>query len=266
MGARDVRSCAPHDATPILIPQSCRKFATLPTVFVISLVLITHVIFLLRTYALYGKSRTILAVLIPCWIIEAGVLIWTAFDERLTFLPKGFGCVPASPRRIQGVVTWTAPFIYDCMICVFTLRKSLQYRRDNNDVAIVQIVLRDGLVYFAVMFTCYFVNIFIYLLAPEGLQDINAGFSTSITVIMTCRLILNLRAARPGDLTATADFPSRSRVSFLSKPSDLLTTFLTEIGRDLESGVDRRHRAHDYQLQDIQDGPLSRRRGTPYIV
>ncbi|KZV99958.1 hypothetical protein EXIGLDRAFT_762060 [Exidia glandulosa HHB12029] len=239
----------------------CHGLATLPTIFVIILLLIAHLIFLLRTYALYGRARIVVYVFVPALVIEAGVLTWTAFDERITTLPKGYGCIPGSPRRVQGIVTWTAPFIFDCMIFTFTLVKSLKFLRENQDVPIVHVVLRDGLVYFALMFVSYSLNMFMYIFAPLGLQDINAGFSTTITVISTCRLILNLRAATPGQ-AGPEDLPSRSHMSFLSKPSELVSTFLTEIGGVLESQVERRQHYQEYPLQDINDRqPPHRRQG-----
>lgn len=250
-------------------PEECNKFAVAPTAFVITLMIIAHIIFLLRTYALYRRSKMILRVFVPAIIIETGVLIWTAFDERITVLPKGFGCIPGSPRRIQGIVTWTAPFVYDCMVFGFTLYKSLEYMKQHKDMPIVQIILRDGLVYFGVMSLSYSLNIFMFIFAPIGLQDMNAGFSSAITVLSTCRLILNLRAATwRGGATHVS---SRGRISFLSKPSELASTFLSEIGGGLEAEMEQRTRAreeqHEYALSDLRnsnDPPPAR--GGPYVV
>ncbi|EJD48314.1 hypothetical protein AURDEDRAFT_183623 [Auricularia subglabra TFB-10046 SS5] len=250
-------------------PEVCNKFAVAPTAFIISLMIIAHIIFLLRTYALYQRSKLILRVFVPAIVIEAGVLIWTAFDERITVLPKGFGCIPGSPRRVQGVVTWTAPFVYDCMVFGFTLYKSLEYMKEHNDMPIVQVILRDGLVYFGVMSLSYSLNIFMFIFAPIGLQDMNAGFSAAITVLSTCRLILNLRAVTGRGTSQVQSM--RSRMSFLSKPSELASTFLSEIGGGLEVEMEQRARArqeqHEFPLRDLRDSneqpPV---RGGPYVV
>jgi len=75
-------------------------------------------------------------------------MVWTGIDERLTHVPKGWGCIPASPRRIQGIVTWTAPFIYDSVVFSFTLFRSIQFIRSQSKVPIVHVIIRDGVVYF----------------------------------------------------------------------------------------------------------------------
>ncbi|PIL27401.1 hypothetical protein GSI_10549 [Ganoderma sinense ZZ0214-1] len=53
--------------------------------------------------------------------------------------------------------------------------------------------MRDGIMYFAVIFVSNLVTVLIFVFAPPDLKVINASFSTLITSLMVSRLMLNLR-------------------------------------------------------------------------
>ncbi|KAH7094038.1 hypothetical protein BKA62DRAFT_834411 [Auriculariales sp. MPI-PUGE-AT-0066] len=210
----------------------CDHLAVLPTIFVIALVLIAHIVFALRTYALYGRSRMIIYVF--------------AFDERLTYVPKGYGCIPASPRKVQGILTWSTPFVYDSM----------------SKIPIVHIMIRDGVVYFGLMCLFYGVNVLLYIFAPEGLQSMNASFATTITVVCTQRVIFNLRHLPTTSNESPPETVGSRHVPYLSQPGALIETWLTDVGTVLDQNHERRpslgHRRQpssqqlEYAMHDVR--------------
>lgn len=62
-----------------------------------------HFVFLLRTYALYGRDRRVLYLLVPVIVAELGAVVWGVVTEKhITSTYEG-GCIPASPLRTQGI-------------------------------------------------------------------------------------------------------------------------------------------------------------------
>jgi len=206
----------------------CMQYHTLPTGFVITCVVVAHLIFTLRTYALYGRAKRILQLFIPLLLIELGVMIFTAFNETIVTLPPGQGCLPGSPNRISGILTWAVPCAFDCVVFGFTIVKTVSHIRNNVNAPVINVLLRDGVIYFVILLVAYLLNILLFSLGSPGIKDINAGFSAMITIIMTCRLILNLRAVaqtgRPSEIQTL-----RTAIAF-GTPGSLITTIIDEIG------------------------------------
>ncbi|KAK2464698.1 hypothetical protein APHAL10511_003274 [Amanita phalloides] len=60
--------------------------------------------------------------------------------------------------------------------------------------SLFNLVVRDGVIYFAVIFVANLVTVLTFIFAPMDVKAINASFSTLITNLMVSRLILNLRS------------------------------------------------------------------------
>ncbi|EAU82334.2 hypothetical protein CC1G_06644 [Coprinopsis cinerea okayama7 len=61
-------------------------------------------------------------------------------------------------------------------------------------VLTLHVFVRDGTIYFLVIFLANLMNTIIYFTAPEDLKAIGASFSQLITAAMVSRLVLNLRS------------------------------------------------------------------------
>jgi len=206
----------------------CMQYHTLPTGFVITCVVVAHIIFTLRTYALYGRSKRILQLFIPLLLIELGIMIFTAFGEIIVTLPPGQGCLPGSPSRLSGILTWAAPCAFDCVVFGFTIVKTVSHIRNRVNAPVINVLLRDGIVYFVILLVAYVVNILLFSLGSPGIQDINAGFSAMISIIMTCRLILNLRAV--AQTRPVTEIPTFRTAMAFGSPGDMMSTIIDEIG------------------------------------
>ncbi|KAH7094035.1 hypothetical protein BKA62DRAFT_721459 [Auriculariales sp. MPI-PUGE-AT-0066] len=245
-------------------PEVCKPWSVVPSVMIFCVLLTVHVVFALRTYALYSRARWVMYILAFGLIAETATMIWTAIDEFQTRLPKGYGCMPGSPRTVPGLVVWTAPFLFDVTVFGLTLYRTIQFIRNRKDIPIVQVMIRDGVVFFGLMVVSYGSNIVLYLSMPVGLQDVNAALSVALTVICTQRIVFNLRDVptsshdSPPDTTSTLPWHV---ADFLSHPTGLLDTLLTDIGNALERNhrhVGRRRAAssehHEVVLSDLGPG------------
>ncbi|KAG8738130.1 hypothetical protein FRC10_007252 [Ceratobasidium sp. 414] len=70
---------------------------------------------------------------------------------------------------------WLAPLAMDTVITVLTVFKTLEYlQQQHGRIELVKVILRDGLLYFAVILVANLSNCFVYYLAPLDLKMIGA--------------------------------------------------------------------------------------------
>ncbi|OBZ74515.1 hypothetical protein A0H81_05313 [Grifola frondosa] len=161
---------------------------------------IVAILLMLRTYALYGRSRGILYLLIGICCLGGIVSLWAIISVRTsqvvsyTDLIAATGCDLTLTTK-QGyylAAAWSSILVFDGAVFVLTLIKALQVGRTWSG-SLFKIMLRDGTIYFGVLLICYLFNILTYVLA----EPINKGVSTTITNVISStlitRLMLNIR-------------------------------------------------------------------------
>ncbi|KLO06239.1 hypothetical protein SCHPADRAFT_946246 [Schizopora paradoxa] len=205
-----------HD--PDWSKSRCNRYVLYPEALKIVTAAAIGVIFILRLYSIYGRSVIILGVISCLLLAELGVKIWSFTDGTSVNLPPGLvGCI-LTGRDNSGdrfVFTWVAELIFDTAIFVATFSRTLViYKRHRRGAAIplIKIMMRDGIIYFAVIFAANVVTVVLFLVLPDDLKAVNASFSTLITSLMVSRLILNLRAQ--------ALSPSTPSFASLERPID----------------------------------------------
>ncbi|EAU82115.2 hypothetical protein CC1G_09574 [Coprinopsis cinerea okayama7 len=98
---------------------------------------------------------------------------------------------------------WEALFAYDSIIFTLTLWKTIKERRERRvtgvNIALVDILLRDGAMYYAIMALCNLANIMTFYFGGPFFRGSLSTFASSISVTMMSRLMLNLhRTAEEG--------------------------------------------------------------------
>ncbi|RDB20004.1 hypothetical protein Hypma_012883 [Hypsizygus marmoreus] len=157
-----------------------------------------------RVYALYGKSMIIAGLL---GLIILPELIIHAYTLTMVFPAPSPGpgilipCVAIGPTRWL-VGFWTMPLVYDTVTFILTLYKTIEYWRQRIDSPILTLLFRDGLAYFAAIFTMNLVNVVLFVTQNTTLQAINLPATLMLNILMSCRLVLNLRAS-PTKVTGT---------------------------------------------------------------
>ncbi|KAJ7245637.1 hypothetical protein B0H12DRAFT_1127396 [Mycena haematopus] len=164
--------------------------------FIIVTQLIVAVMLMLRTYALYERSKRVLAWMILVASGAVAVGIWTVISgkavDQSTNLPLYFGCnYPTS--RAQGLslaAAWAGVAVFDCMIFLLTLSRVFSARRNST---ILTILLRDGSIYFGVMVLSNLSNILTFVFGTEYTRGIATTFTNIISSVMLSHLMFNLR-------------------------------------------------------------------------
>ncbi|KAJ3509914.1 hypothetical protein NLJ89_g4963 [Agrocybe chaxingu] len=143
--------------------QAYHQYLAVVIQFVVACMLI------MRMYALYGRSRFVLALYV-CVTAAAGAL----------------------PAGIRFAAAWSGMLIFDSLVFGMTLYKSLTLPRLRG-VNLISVLLRDGSMYFGIIMASNFANVLTFLLGGPFTRGVPTTFTNVISSVMISRLMLNLR-------------------------------------------------------------------------
>jgi hypothetical protein len=200
------------------------------------------VILAARTYALYGCSKKILALLVSTSVV--GLIISCVCNiSPLSPQLQRFRCSRA--RSLQGslamqpwdrpsttflgchtstsassgvhiAVPWECLLTFDTMLIVLTLARGRLLAPREMWVGpgaprdIRAVITRDGVLYYAVVAGANAANVLTFYLAPAVLRGVLSNPASALSTVLCARLMLNIRAA--GDVAHPA-LPSTSAES-----------------------------------------------------
>ncbi|KAI6158557.1 hypothetical protein EDD17DRAFT_1002047 [Pisolithus thermaeus] len=141
---------------------------------------------IVRVYALYDRSRYILA-----------MLVFLAVGANAI----GFLVVSSIPSSL----------LFDVVVFGLTFWRSV-HSRTPGQKNVSDVLLRDGSLYFAVMSVANIGNIIALLVASDNVKDVTPGFTNIVSATLISRLMLNLRDPSVS-VPAAASFPPLSRPS-----------------------------------------------------
>ncbi|EJD50766.1 hypothetical protein AURDEDRAFT_159913 [Auricularia subglabra TFB-10046 SS5] len=177
--------------------KTCRRYASFPSAVILVYIIITHAAFMMRTYALYGRDRRVVVGLAVLLLVEIAIFAWglstevyAGGAEPLALLP---GCYPAVIVGDSGIGVWVMAFGFDVIIMVLTIGKSISYLLQHEKSNVLNVLVRDGVAYFAVIFAFYIINLIYYLTGSDLWRLLHTTFGALLGTILTSRLILNLR-------------------------------------------------------------------------
>ncbi|EJD07873.1 uncharacterized protein FOMMEDRAFT_138010 [Fomitiporia mediterranea MF3/22] len=224
-----------HD--PDWSKSACNRYVLYPEVLKIFTSAAIGVIFTLRLYSIYGGSVFVLISVSILLLAELAVKIWAFTDGTSVNLPPGLvGCILTGRDNSNDrfVYTWVAELIFDSIIFLATITRTFIIycrHRAGSAIPLIKIMMRDGIIYFLVIFAANVVTVTLFLVIQPDLKAVNASFSTLITSLMVSRLILNLRnqAMRP---RAVVSFPSQQHPP---EGLHLTSTVIGNLGEPVES-------------------------------
>ncbi|KIJ44713.1 hypothetical protein M422DRAFT_67438 [Sphaerobolus stellatus SS14] len=154
-----------------------------------------------RVYALYGKSRIIGALLVTVLVIEIGFgayAISTTSPPPPTPGPSGSKppCGAVMGPRVWLITFWSIPLFYDLLTFLLTGWTALRFWKQQLNVPLFTVIWRDGVLYFFAIFSMNLTNIIIFLTVPQTLRAINLTPTLVFEIVLSCRLLLNLRGTQ----------------------------------------------------------------------
>ncbi|KAF8526718.1 hypothetical protein JB92DRAFT_2870876 [Gautieria morchelliformis] len=189
------------------IGSFCKTVGDLELAFFTVVLIASSILLLLRVYAFYNRSKWILCYLSSVILIQFVVCtLLSGFSDHGLLpmppidIPVFQGCLyPPPPRLKSGTL---APVVveiaYDVSIIGLIMAKgwkdrSLNGLRDRG--GILRIIVKDGIVYFLVIFSTTFIWLCMGLFAPMELKFVN----TYLVSIMINRLTINLHRSVKGN-------------------------------------------------------------------
>ncbi|TFK23018.1 hypothetical protein FA15DRAFT_757574 [Coprinopsis marcescibilis] len=209
--------------------EVCDRYILFPEALKVVTASVVGVIFVLRIHAIYNRGLVVTLFAAAMLVVEIAVKIWAFTDGTRLVLPEGIvGCILVGRNHIRFVFSWIAELLFDSVIFFLTLWRTVTlYRRQGaRPMSLFTLVIRDGVIYFAVIFVANVVTVLMFLLAPPDIKAMNASFSTLITTLIVSRLILNMKEAA---LTRLPVQESRSIVVSSQIGPDNYTSYL-EVG------------------------------------
>ncbi|OCH85812.1 hypothetical protein OBBRIDRAFT_807230 [Obba rivulosa] len=110
--------------------------------------------------------------------------VWAFTNGTALQLQPGIvGCVLA-PKSAPGkrfVYTWIVELVFDSIVFFATLYRTLSFYRATRIIrtqSLIRLIMRDGIMYFAIIFASNLLTVLLFILAPDDLKPINTPFST----------------------------------------------------------------------------------------
>ncbi|KAH9854767.1 hypothetical protein C2E23DRAFT_725762 [Lenzites betulinus] len=179
---------------------------------------------LLRIYAMYERNKLIVGFVTALFIVELGVNAW--------LLTNGIGTLPSmvsihacgkltgvacSKGPIASASAWL-PLLFDTVVLILTLNRTYTGIMNPTAGRIMRTLLKEGLMYYSVIFVITLILTLMIVSAPDGLKNVTAQTEYLMTVAMMSRITLHLKkhADAPTDslgLFSSSEPPPPTRTS-----------------------------------------------------
>ncbi|KIJ99718.1 hypothetical protein K443DRAFT_623217 [Laccaria amethystina LaAM-08-1] len=181
-----------------------------------------------RVFAIYDKSRIVgalLALIIVGELVVGGIAVSTTHPPPPSTAPTGQKppCGAVMGPQSWLLTFWSIPLFYDTLTFLLTAYKAYEFWRREVNTALFDIIWRDGVLYFFAIFSMNLVNIGFLTSAPRGLRAVNLTPTLVFEVVLSCRLLLNLRGAGGSQSTTGSGFGSKG-MQHNYKPSGTTST------------------------------------------
>ncbi|KII90491.1 hypothetical protein PLICRDRAFT_534861 [Plicaturopsis crispa FD-325 SS-3] len=175
-----------------------KKFDIFRQYLLVVVQVVVSVVLILRTYAIYARSRIILIFLITLNAGLVAVGTWASFGKPIMVTTILSGCHNIQAIAVAGniSISWEVSFVFDLAVFALTIRKTYQRRHVQlvpGTMPIRALMFRDSAVYFAIMALLNLANILTnYLGSHRYLGGLLSTFASCISVTLISRLVLNL--------------------------------------------------------------------------
>ncbi|KAI0260285.1 hypothetical protein BC834DRAFT_901343 [Gloeopeniophorella convolvens] len=191
---------------------------------------------------MYGRSRRVLWFLIVLSAVNLGIVGWTISRGEGTDIIQVISTFPGCNQWV-GVdagtrlsITWACVSVFDSAIFSLTAYKALIAGRR---VRLLNVLVRDGAMYFTIIFLVNVANVFILRFAPPLQRNSTLTLTSVLATIMVARVMLNLREEH-----ASTDPPTertRTGMAFYEPPALINSDGTTDTSRssnpeDIELG------------------------------
>ncbi|KAF8512614.1 hypothetical protein BU17DRAFT_53993 [Hysterangium stoloniferum] len=149
-----------------------------------------------RIFAIYAQDKRVgflIALILVAEIAVGGFSISTTSAPPNIPGPSKPPCGAVMGPDSWLISFWSIPILYDTIAFLLTAWKAFEFWRREIDTPLFSIIWRDGVFYFFAIFSMNVINIVIFLTVPKTLRAINLTPTLIFEIVLSCRLVLNLR-------------------------------------------------------------------------
>lgn len=176
----------------------------------------THVILELRLYAMYGRSKKILALLVFLISAEAtvmGVLFGLNRPGLIgTDSPAEGVTICADGDPLDGhhwiMYYWVAILSIESCLLSLALYQAWMHRKRVQGGGLMRALTRDSVFYFIMIFWIYLANLVLWAKNRVTLDELGTSYSLVISVILANRLMIGVRSTYYQSEDSLAIMPS----------------------------------------------------------
>ncbi|KAH9054534.1 hypothetical protein EDB87DRAFT_1689269 [Lactarius vividus] len=133
------------------------------------------------------------------YMVRSDDLLWAMIGSRrakvetIQVISSVAGCNQYMPREggRYAALTWLGVLMFDTTIFSLTLYKAI---RMGRGIRLLDVIVRDGAMYYSALFVVNLTNILILLFAPPLLKNSTTSITNVLSITLVSRLMLNLRA------------------------------------------------------------------------
>ncbi|KAK7046508.1 hypothetical protein R3P38DRAFT_2874107 [Favolaschia claudopus] len=206
---------------------------------------LVSIIMIQRTSALYGHNKLIIRGLCGTAAVLMALIIWLMQDQTLIPLYDFPGCHIDLSRKtsLKLAGAWGALFLFDGVVFALTILNAYFTRKRlgkhaRMDMPIHALIVRDGALYFGVIALANLANILTFVVDGPWMPGSLTIFTTSISITMVCRLMLNVHEMAnvdPTEFNLSAMLNGMSIFDIDSPPSNATVALDSDV--PLEAGI-----------------------------
>ncbi|KAF5340978.1 hypothetical protein D9611_005886 [Ephemerocybe angulata] len=213
------------------VSNSCKNYEYSSTLLDFISIAIVECVLIMRTHALYQSTLLLVSLAVLGLLSIVNMLIcFLIIIKQETFVPASalglVGCLSGctGPMCKPLLIAFWVPFlVFETTIFTLTAWKSfktfrLKRQSGSKSARLIEILFRDGLIYYLVIMATSLMNFFIWILDPFA-SYLAVGLLKCLQATICTRLLLNIRGMlEPQNLWTTVT--TQSDGIALSTPSD----------------------------------------------
>ncbi|KAJ7799888.1 FAD binding domain-containing protein [Mycena olivaceomarginata] len=216
----------------------------------------------LRVWILYGKTRRMAYILFPTLVVEMISMITvllipeTFLHEFVHLGPVLPGCYFTTPVITGPQFAFYAvpPLLVTFTMFILTIHKCLATLRQDKraDLAIINLFLRDAMVWLVVVFFFYGAEMIIWATARPTLTQVLVVPSLALFSLISSRILLETRSlsTSSSSLSSSSSLPNSNSKSPYNSTSSLLPLNSNKLAHDEEGDEDMDGDGDGYEEED----------------
>ncbi|KAH8828631.1 hypothetical protein DL96DRAFT_1813994 [Flagelloscypha sp. PMI_526] len=181
--------------------QVCAKFFACITWLEVIGILVVQVILILRTWALYGRNKWVLAVLLSllagtvtvCCVMDQGLLSSTVWAGPTLFGVSGCTVIRADNLRGRLAGNYLAIMAFESVVLLFLIIRVVKVRKAFAGSHLMQIIYRDGIMFYLFLFLVSIVNVVTVFMVHQAYCTVLVLFQRAMHSVAAGRILLDIR-------------------------------------------------------------------------